>query len=158
MAGPEADQIGEDMSAIFSEILDLPKPQADADKPLQLQISNIGSDPFIGRLGIGRIISGSLKKNSPIGISGGPGTKVRQVKISELFNFDAAGRAPIDEASAGGAPHPRSHTCISHLHPPSPPPSRSHAAPVRLALRPPPISVPPCACRRLVALSPRSAP
>jgi len=101
VAGPEADQIGEDMSAIFSEILDLPKPQADADKPLQLQISNIGSDPFIGRLGIGRIISGSLKKNSPIGISEGPGTKVRQVKISELFNFDAAGRAPIDEASAG---------------------------------------------------------
>merc|ERR1719182_717645 len=95
------DAIGEDMSAMFKEIMDLPKPKADASKPLQLQISNIGSDPFIGRLGIGRIIAGTLKKNTPIGISEGPGTKVRQVKVSELFNFDAAGRAPIDEAAAG---------------------------------------------------------
>merc|ERR1719230_1126956 len=81
--------------------MDLPKPKADASKPLQLQISNIGSDPFIGRLGIGRIISGTLKKNTPIGLSAGPGTKVKQVKVGELFNFDAAGRAPIDEAAAG---------------------------------------------------------
>merc|ERR1719182_104414 len=95
------DAIGEDMSAMFKEIMDLPKPKADASKPLQLQISNIGSDPFIGRLGIGRIISGTLKKNTPIGLSAGPGTKVKQVKVGELFNFDAAGRAPIDEASAG---------------------------------------------------------
>ena len=79
----------------------MPKPKADAEQPLQLQISNIGSDPFIGRLGIGRIKAGKLAKNSPIGLSEGPGTKVRQVKVSELFNFDAAGRAPITEAAAG---------------------------------------------------------
>jgi len=101
IAGFEPDDIGDDMSAIFKQILDLPKPKADVEQPLQLQISNIGSDPFIGRLGIGRILSGSLRKNTPIGISEGPGTKVRQVKVSELFNFDAAGRAPIDEAAAG---------------------------------------------------------
>ena len=101
IAGSDMDAIGEDMSAMFKEIMDLPKPKADASKPLQLQISNIGSDPFIGRLGIGRIISGTLKKNTPIGLSAGPGTKVKQVKVGELFNFDAAGRAPIDEASAG---------------------------------------------------------
>merc|ERR1719230_238802 len=81
--------------------MDLPKPKADASKPLQLQISNIGSDPFIGRLGIGRIISGTLKKNTPIGLSEGPGAKVRQVKVGELFNFEAAGRASVDEAAAG---------------------------------------------------------
>jgi len=101
VAGLEPDDIGDDMSAVFKQIMDLPKPKADVDKPLQLQISNIGLDPFIGRLGIGRILSGSLKKNSPIGISEGPGTKVKQVKVGELFNFDAAGRAPIEEAAAG---------------------------------------------------------
>merc|ERR1719421_1763882 len=57
IAGPEPDEIGEDMSAIFKEIMQLPKPKADVEQPLQLQISNIGSDPFIGRLGIGRIKS-----------------------------------------------------------------------------------------------------
>jgi len=101
VAGLEPDAIGDDMSAIFNQILDLPKPKANFDLPLQLQISNIGSDPFIGRLGIGRILSGTLKKAQPIGLSEGPGTKVKQVKVSELFGFDAAGRAPIDEASAG---------------------------------------------------------
>lgn len=101
VAGFEPDDIGEDMSAIFKRIMELPKPTASIDGPLQLQISNIGMDSFIGRLGIGRIRSGTLKKNSPIALSQGPGTPNRQVKVSELFNFDAMGRAPIDEASAG---------------------------------------------------------
>jgi len=101
VAGFEPDEIGEDMSAIFQRIMELPKPTASVDGPLQLQISNIGMDSFIGRLGIGRIRSGTLKKNTPIALSQGPGTEPRQVKVSELFNFDAMGRAPIDQASAG---------------------------------------------------------
>ena len=90
-----------DMEAVFQSIMDLPKPKADIDGSLQLQISNIASDNFIGRLGIGRIRSGTLKKNQPIGLSAGPGTPVAKVKVSELFNFDAMGRASVDEASAG---------------------------------------------------------
>merc|ERR1719454_2387063 len=101
VAGDSPDEIGEDMSAIFRQIMDLPKLKADAEQPLQLQISNIGADSFIGRLGIGRIKSGSIKKNSPIGLSAGPGEPVRSVKVSELFNFDAMGRASIEEAKAG---------------------------------------------------------
>merc|ERR1712127_960197 len=101
VAGLEPDAIGDDMSAIFKRIMELPKPKANVDGPLQLQISNIGMDSFIGRLGIGRIRSGSIKKNAPIGLSQGPGTPTRQVKVSELFNFDAMGRAPVDVASAG---------------------------------------------------------
>jgi len=100
-AGLEMDSIGDDMSAIFKRIMELPKPLANVDAPLQLQISNIGMDSFIGRLGIGRIRSGTIKKNSPIALSSGPGQPIRTVKISELFNFDAMGRAPINEASAG---------------------------------------------------------
>jgi len=101
VSGFEPDEIGDDMSAIFKQIMDLPKPVADAKGPLQLQISNIAADSFIGRLGIGRIRSGSLKKGSPIGLSAGPGEPVRPVKVAELFNFDAMGRASIDEAQAG---------------------------------------------------------
>jgi len=101
IAGDEPDDVGGDMSALFKKILDMPKPKADASAATQLQISNIGSDPFIGRLGIGRITSGTVLRNSPIGLSAGPGTKPKQVKISELFMFDAAGRVPVDKASAG---------------------------------------------------------
>ena len=101
VAGHEPNAIGTDMSALFDKIMTLPKPKVANDKPLQLQISNIGSDPFIGRLGIGRITAGKLIKNTPIGLSSGPGAKVRQVKVSELFNFQSAGRVPIESASAG---------------------------------------------------------
>jgi len=101
VAGFTPDDIGDDMSAIMERIMDLPKPEATIDGPLQLQISNIAADNFIGRLGIGRIKSGTLKKNTPIGLSAGPGTPVKPVKVSELFNFDAMGRAAVDEASAG---------------------------------------------------------
>merc|ERR1712087_578355 len=79
----------------------LPKPKADMNGPLQLQISNIAADNFIGRLGIGRIKSGTIKKNTPIGLCAGPGEPVKQAKVAELFNYDAMGRAPIEEAAAG---------------------------------------------------------
>ncbi|KAL3927606.1 MAG: hypothetical protein SGPRY_002743 [Prymnesium sp.] len=101
IAGDEPDAMGSDMKAIFDKIMALPKPKADIEGSLQLQISNIASDPFIGRLGIGRIRSGTLKKSSPIGLSAGPGTDVKKVKVSELFNFDATGRKAVDEAKAG---------------------------------------------------------
>jgi len=101
VAGFSPDAIGDDMSAIFERIMDLPKPKADMEGPLQLQISNIAADNFIGRLGIGRIRSGTLRKNTPVGLSSGPGQPVKQVKISELFAFDAMGRLAVDEAKAG---------------------------------------------------------
>ena len=82
VAGLEMDEIGEDMSAIFKRIMELPKPVANVDGPLQLQISNIGMDSFIGRLGIGRIKSGSIKKNTPVALSAGPGEPLKQVTIS----------------------------------------------------------------------------
>jgi len=101
IAGDEPDKIDDDMTAVFKKILDLPKPKADREGSLQLQISNIAADPFIGRLGIGRIKAGTIKKNSPIGLSAGPGTDTKKVKVSELFKFDATGRASVDEAQAG---------------------------------------------------------
>lgn len=100
-SGDEPDTIVDTMEPLFKQILQLPAPAADFDGSLQLQISNIGSDPFIGRLGIGRIRSGRLSKGAAIGLSAGPGEPVKSAKVSELFVFDAMGRKPVDEASAG---------------------------------------------------------
>jgi GTP-binding protein len=100
-SGPEPDSVTESMDTLMDSILDLPAPPAKMDQPLQLQISNVGSDSFIGRLGIGRILAGTLRKNQPIGLSAGPGEAVKQVKIAELFVFDAMGKKAVDEATAG---------------------------------------------------------
>jgi GTP-binding protein len=101
IAGDEPFGDMKDMTPLFEQILDLPKPPCNPDGPLQLQISSITSDNFIGRLGIGRIKSGTVKKNSVVGLSAGPGEEVKQVKVGELFDFDAMGRKPVEEARAG---------------------------------------------------------
>ena len=94
-------QVEDGMGALLDAILELPKPVASIDQPLQMQISNVGSDQFIGRLAIGRIRSGTLKRNQAVGLSSGPGHPVRPVKTSEIFLYDGMGRASVDEASAG---------------------------------------------------------
>jgi GTP-binding protein len=101
IAGNEPGDEMVDMDVLFQKIMELPKPACDQEGPLQLQISSVSSDNFIGRLGIGRIRAGTVKKGSVVGLSAGPGSEVKQVKVGELFNFDALGRAPITEAAAG---------------------------------------------------------
>ena len=64
-------------------------------------MSNIGADPFIGRLGIGRIKSGVVSKGMPVAIANGPGSPAVPVAIKELFAFDSLGRKPIEKAEAG---------------------------------------------------------
>ena len=89
------------MTPLLDAILDLPKPLAAVDAPLQLQLSNIGHDPFLGRLGIGRLKSGTIRKATPIGLCAGPGQPVQTVKCSEIFGFDKLGRSTVEEATAG---------------------------------------------------------
>jgi GTP-binding protein len=89
------------MNVLKDAILELPKPVASAEESLQLQISNIDYDEYIGRLGVGRIKSGVVRKAEPVGLSAGPGTDVKQVKITSLFTYDAMGRKEVEEASAG---------------------------------------------------------
>ena len=99
-SGTTADGL-EGMAPLLDAILELPKPPTSSDKPLQLQISNVGSDPYIGRLLVGRIRSGTLRKGQAIGLCAGPGEPVKQAKLSELFVYEALGRRSVEEASAG---------------------------------------------------------
>jgi GTP-binding protein len=101
LSGMSPDTLQNDMNVLKDAILELPKPVASVDEPLQLQISNVGSDPFIGRLGVGRIKSGTLKPGVQLGLSSGPGTETKTVKLSKIFTYDAMGKKEADEASAG---------------------------------------------------------
>src|SRR6201984_2612723 len=56
-----------DMSALFEAILThVPPPAADAGRPLQLQISTLDYNSYVGRIGIGRIRGGSIKPNQNV--------------------------------------------------------------------------------------------
>lgn len=102
ISGHEPDQMTTDMAPLFESIMKLPPPmvRADADEQIQMMIANIDYDSFKGKMGIGRILSGKMKKGQTVGIQK-QGEGLRTGKLAELFCFDNLGRTPVEEASAG---------------------------------------------------------
>ena len=68
-AGTEPDVRSGDTSALLEAIVaHVPPPDVDVDGPLQLQVSSLDYDAYIGMLGIGRITRGTLSSNMPVAI------------------------------------------------------------------------------------------
>jgi GTP-binding protein len=90
-----------DMSALFEAVLKhVPPPAADSALPLQLQISTLDYNSYVGRIGIGRIRRGSVRPGQSVVLrygeeDRGPG------KIGQVLSFSGLERRPIEEASAG---------------------------------------------------------
>jgi GTP-binding protein len=70
------------------------------NEPLQMQISSLGYDEYIGRLGIGRITRGSIKKNQSIALTKRSGD-VKNAKVSKLFIYKGLNRVEVNEAMSG---------------------------------------------------------
>ncbi len=89
------------MDPLFETIVKhVPHPDVDPDGPLQLQVSSLDYDTYVGLLGIGRISRGSVATNSPVSIVA-PDHTARKGRILELFGFDGLKRQRVDSASAG---------------------------------------------------------
>ncbi|HLU06563.1 MAG TPA: translational GTPase TypA [Woeseiaceae bacterium] len=100
-ASLRADATGGDMTPLFEAIVShVPAPPVDPEGPLQLQISSLSYDAYVGLLGIGRIQRGRISSNMPVSIVGADGS-VRRARVLELFGFDGLSRRKIEEASAG---------------------------------------------------------
>jgi GTP-binding protein len=90
-----------DMTPLFEAIIShVPAPNVDSDGPLQLQVSSLDYDPYVGVLGIGRIARGRVDTNSPIAIVR-PDGSTRAGRILELYGFEGLERNRITEAGAG---------------------------------------------------------
>jgi len=90
-----------DMNPLFEAIIShVPPPSVDSDGPLQLQVSSLDYDPYVGVLGIGRITRGRADTNSPIAIVR-PDGSTRAGRILELYGFEGLERKRIAEAGAG---------------------------------------------------------
>ncbi|MDP9002412.1 MAG: translational GTPase TypA [Myxococcota bacterium] len=88
------------LAPLFETILaKIPAPSGDAAAPLQILVSNIEYDDYVGRLAIGRIGSGTVRHNQPIGIVKDGRRERRAVKA--LSTFEGLKRATAQEASAG---------------------------------------------------------
>ncbi|HEX6260920.1 MAG TPA: translational GTPase TypA [Woeseiaceae bacterium] len=90
-----------DMTPLFECIVShVPPPPVDPEGPLQLQISSLDYDAYVGLLGIGRIQRGRISTNMPVSIVAAD-RSVRRARVLELFGFDGLLRRKIAEASAG---------------------------------------------------------
>ncbi|MBT8092641.1 MAG: translational GTPase TypA [Gammaproteobacteria bacterium] len=100
-AGTDSDVREGDMTPLFQTIVDhVPPPDVDVDGPLQLQVSSLDYDTYVGVLGIGRISRGTLRANAPVSIVS-PDATSRRARVLELFGFHGLKRQRVDEAAAG---------------------------------------------------------
>lgn len=101
IAGPEADQLAEDMTPLFEMIAErVPSPQVDLDGPFQMQISALDYSSYVGVIGVGRITRGKLTPSTPVVIVDSEG-KERKGRILQVMGHLGLERVEVEEARAG---------------------------------------------------------
>ena len=91
----------ENITPIFDTILsEIPCPKGEVDEPLQLMISNIDYDEYVGRIGVGKIIRGKLTANQQVSICRTDGT-IARAKVSSLYGFEGLKRVETQSGEVG---------------------------------------------------------
>ena len=90
-----------DLEPLLKTIIDrVPAPKGDFDSPLQLLVSNIDHDDYVGRIAIGRIDRGQVKSGQQAVVCKKEGTNYN-IKLSRLYKFEGLKRIETAEASLG---------------------------------------------------------
>ncbi len=90
-----------DMLPLLDAIIDhIPAPDVDPDGPVAMQVCTIDYSNFVGRIGIGRIFSGTMRTGDRILVIKNDGTRY-QATAKQLYTFEALGRVEAAEVHAG---------------------------------------------------------
>ena len=97
------DEVGTDLTPLFETIINyIPAPEGDENAPLQLLVSSIDYNEYVGRIAVGRVERGTIRVNQEVTICDYHDETLKQKgKVVALYAFDGLGKAPIQEASAG---------------------------------------------------------
>ena len=91
----------QDMTALFEAILQhIPAPPSDSQSPLQLQISTLDYNSYVGRIGIGRVRRGSVRAGQNVALRYGEEER-GTARIGQVLTFTGLQRKPVPEAFAG---------------------------------------------------------
>ena len=91
----------DDINPLFETIVSHVDPYPNRmNEPLQMQVSALAYDDYIGRIGVGRVYSGVIKQNSMISVCNNNGKKENR-KIANLYNYQGLKRIAIAEAQCG---------------------------------------------------------
>jgi GTP-binding protein len=100
-ASTDPDHQDSDLRALFDTIVEhIPGPNGDFAAPLQFQVTMLDYNDYIGRIGIGRIHRGTIRKGDTVAHITRDGA-VKQVRINKLFGFQGLKRIEIEEAKSG---------------------------------------------------------
>ena len=92
---------GTDMKPLFEAMVnEIDPPEGDIDGPLQILFTNIEYDEYLGRIGVGRVIRGSVKSGQSVAVCHKDGTS-SNVKISKLFMYRGLKRYEAETAKVG---------------------------------------------------------
>ena len=101
ISGLEPENMTSDMTPLMQMILDkVPAPEVNIDGPLQLQISALDSNSYVGVIGIGRIKQGSVKPNDQVVVINRDG-ETRKGKVLQVMGYEGLDRIEISKAEAG---------------------------------------------------------
>jgi GTP-binding protein len=90
-----------DLRPLYNAILEhVPAPEVKPDAPLQVLICNIDHSEYVGRIGIGRIVAGKVKKGQKVALLKRDGKRIDDVVV-QVLEFDRLGRSEVPELSAG---------------------------------------------------------
>ncbi|WP_058486767.1 translational GTPase TypA [Defluviitalea phaphyphila] len=94
---------GENMEPLFKTIVNyIPSPVGDKDAPLQVLISTIDYNEYVGRIGIGKVERGKIKVNQDaIIVNALDENKNQKVKITKIYQFEGLKRIPVESATIG---------------------------------------------------------
>jgi GTP-binding protein len=95
------DDDGQTLLPLFEQILKtVPAPTFEPGHPLQLLITTLGHDDYVGRLGIGRVFEGEIKKGQQVTRCRIDGT-IETLKVSHLYGYEGLGKIAIEKAGPG---------------------------------------------------------
>ena len=94
---------GEDLRPLFEKILSyIPAPSGDETGDLQLLVSSIDYNDYVGRIGIGRIDRGSIRVGQEVAVCNyHDPAQLKKTKIVSLYQIDGLARTPVDTATVG---------------------------------------------------------
>ena len=97
------DEPGTDLIPLFETIVKyIPAPSGDREAPLQLLVSSIDYNEYVGRIAIGRVERGTIQVNQEVTICDYHNPDLKQKgKVVALYEYDGLGKSPIQQASAG---------------------------------------------------------
>ena len=96
-------EAGTDLKPLFETIINyIEPPKGNEEEPLQMLISSIDYNEYVGRIGIGRIVRGSIKVNQQVTVCDYTGSKKNyNSKIVSLLQIQGLNRVPVQEATVG---------------------------------------------------------